>query len=53
MSMLMSALALTFPKSQNMFQDFLSGKFHTNAIFCCSIQIMGTLISVMSLRTQK
>lgn len=27
MSVLMSALALTFPKSQNMFQDLLTGKF--------------------------
>lgn len=27
MSVLMSALALTFPKSQNTFQDVLTGKF--------------------------
>lgn len=27
MSVLMSALALTFPKSQNTFQDLLTGKF--------------------------
>lgn len=33
MSMLMSALALTFPKSQNTIQDLLTGKFHTNALF--------------------
>lgn len=33
MSMLMSALALTFPKSQNTIQDSLTGKFHTNALF--------------------
>lgn len=53
MSMLMSALALTFPKSQNTFQHLLTGNFHTNALFLFFIFNYGNSYIIMNLWRQK